>query len=607
MMLWLLAVLAGSAAAVAQYRFGVRANAPLPLALRASVYTIALALLFDAPIGPASSVGHYVALDASASWQVAGNAALWAKARTAAENAGGDTLLLLGDSLRVGVAPVAPMDGASRVAPLVERVLGAGRPVVLVTDGRIDDAARLAELPGGSRVIALDGAGARDAALVSIDGPAAVVAGDTAEFAIVVSGGAAGAAAGRVELTLAGLSIGGAAIDSLAPYAEREVKLRSAIGGEPGFRLLRAVVTSAGDAIARNDTLTASLEIARGASAVFVSTAPDVDAREALAVLRGTLAVPTRGYLRVAPGQWRVEGSLASVTEAEVRRTLSEAPLAFLHGDTAIFGAPRALTHGALALMAPSGRSEEYYAMSAPPSPLAAALGALPWDSLPPVEVGDPSKDAEWTAVTVRRARRFDERPMISGVSSPRRIVVIHASGMYRWRLRGGRSAEAFTAIWGSVFDWMTGDATDNRAARPASPWVRAGEPVRWRRGSPRDTTATVVLRPRSAAPSNAAPGSANPQADTLTLHFAGATGIAETAPLAPGVYDLRSASGDGLLVVNASAEWLPRKPSVVSGAIGGGAPSDRAPRARMAWWLYAVLLGALCGEWVLRRKIGLR
>ncbi|NBW65427.1 hypothetical protein EBR44_06625 [bacterium] len=457
MMLWLLAVLAGSAAAVAQYRFGVRANAPLPLALRASVYTIALALLFDAPIGPASSVGHYVALDASASWQVAGNAALWAKARTAAESAGGDTLLLLGDSLRVGVAPVAPMDGASRVAPLVERVLGAGRPVVLVTDGRIDDAARLAELPGGSRVIALDGAGARDAALVSIDGPAAVVA-----------------------------------------------------------------------------------------------------------------------------------------------------------GDTAIFGAPRALTHGALALMAPSGRSEEYYAMSAPPSPLAAALGALPWDSLPPVEVGDPSKDAEWTAVTVRRARRFDERPMISGVSSPRRIVVIHASGMYRWRLRGGRSAEAFTAIWGSVFDWMTGDATDNRAARPASPWVRAGEPVRWRRGSPRDTTATVVLRPRSAAPGNAAPGSgspgsASPHADTLTLHFAGATGIAETAPLAPGVYDLRSASGDGLLVVNASAEWLPRKPSVVSGAIGGGAPSDRAPRARMAWWLYAVLLGALCAEWVLRRKIGLR
>jgi len=240
--------------------------------------------------------------------------------------------------------------------------------------------------------------------------------------------------------------------------------------------------------------------------------------------------------------------------------------------------------------------------MAAPPSPLAAALGTLPWDSLPPVEVGDPSKDAEWTAVTVRRARRFDERPMISGVSSPRRVAVIHASGMYRWRLRGGRSAEAFTAVWGSVFDWMTGDATDSRAARPATPWVRAGEPVRWRRGSPRDTSATVILRPRSVAPRNA-----NPHADTLTLQFAGATGIAETTPLAPGVYDLHSGSGDGLLVVNASAEWLPRKPSVVSGAIGGGAPSDRAPRARMAWWLYALLLGALCGEWVLRRKVGLR
>ena len=602
MMLWLLAALAGSAAAVTQYRFGVRANARLPLVLRASVYTMACALVLDAPIGPASSVGHYVALDASASWQVAGNGALWSKARAAAEGAGGDTLLLLGDSLRVGPIPTAPTDGASRVAPLVERVLGAGRPVVLVTDGRLDDAARLAELPAGSRVIALDGSGTRDAALVSLDGPSAVVAGDTVEFVIVVRGGAAGAAAGRVELTLSGASIGGTAIDAVAPYAEREVKLRTAIGGEPGFRLLRAVVTSAGDAIARNDTLLASLEVARGASAVFVSTAPDVDAREAVAVLRGTLAVPTRGYLRVAPGQWRTEGSLAAVSEADVRRAFGEASLAFLHGDTAIFGAPRTLTHGSLALMAPSGRTEEYYAMSAPPSPLAASLGALPWDSLPPVEVGEPSRDAEWTAVTVRRARRFDERPMISGVTSPRRIAVVHATGMYRWRLRGGASADAFTALWGSVFDWMTGEATDDRVARPATPWVRAGEPVRWRRGTPRDTSATVILRPRGGSA-----GTAAVRADTLTLHFTGATGTAETAPLAAGVYDVHSSSGEGLLVVNASAEWLPRKPTVVSGAIGGGAPSDRAPRARMAWWLYALLLGALCAEWVLRRKVGLR
>jgi hypothetical protein len=558
-------------------------------------------LLLDAPIGPTSSVGHYVALDASASWQVAGDAALWTKARAAAEGAGGDTLLLLGDSLRTGSAPTMPTDGASRVAPLVERVLGAGRPVILVTDGRIDDPARLAELPAGSKVIALDGAGARDAALVSLDGPAAVVAGDTAEFSVVVSGGAAGASAGKVDLTLAGASIGSAAIDSLAPYAEREVKLRTAIGGDAGFRLLRAVVTSAGDQVARNDTLMATLEVARGASAVFVSTAPDVDAREALAVLRGTLAVPTRGYLRVAPGQWRVDGALTAVPEAEVRRALAEAPLAVLHGDTALFGAPRALTRGALTLMSPSGRSEEYYAMSAPPSPLAPALGALPWDSLPPVEVGEPSKDAEWTAITVRRARRFDERPMISGVSTPRRIAVMHASGLFRWKLRGGSSAEAFTAVWGSVFDWMTGDATDNRAARPATPWVRAGEPVRWRRGSPRDTSAVVTVRARGATAATTA------RVDTLTLHFAGATGIAETAPLSSGIYDVRSSSGDGLLVVNASAEWLPRKPSVASGAIGGGAPSDRAPKARLAWWLYAILLGALCTEWVLRRKIGLR
>ncbi|MEI6467100.1 MAG: hypothetical protein WCQ89_20405 [Verrucomicrobiota bacterium] len=60
-------------------------------------------------------------------------------------------------------------------------------------------------------------------------------------------------------------------------------------------------------------------------------------------------------------------------------------------------------------------------------------------------------------------------------------------------------------------------------------------------------------------------------------------------------------------IVVNASAEWLPRRPSVRSGAIGAAPPGDRAPRARAAWWLYALILTALCVEWMSRRKVGLR
>jgi hypothetical protein len=198
--------------------------------------------------------------------------------------------------------------------------------------------------------------------------------------------------------------------------------------------------------------------------------------------------------------------------------------------------------------------------------------------------------------VTSRRARRMDERPLVSGSSKPRRVVVVSAAGLWRWKFRGGRSADAFTALWGSVFDWLTGDATDSRAAHPATAWVRAGEPVRWRRGSARDSIATVVVR--------AADGR---HADTLQLRFAGETGVADTPPLAAGVYETHTAGGDGLLVVNASAEWLPRRPNVRSGAVGSAPASDRAPRARTLWWLYAIALVALCTEWVLRRKVGLR
>ena len=597
MLIWIFALAAGSALAFVQYRFGGAADAALPRALRAVALVIVLALLFDAPGGPSRRVRPYAALDASASWVAAGDSALWRRAVQSADSVGADTLLLVGDSVRAGRAPATPTDRTTRVAPLVERALGAGRAVVFVTDGRVDDPERLADLPAGSRVVALDGTARLDAAVASVDGPSAAVVGDTVEFNTVIAAGGAGSHAGRISLLQGAATVATATVDALASYEERTVRLRTQVGGAPGARLFRLVLATDGDALAANDTLTFVLDVARGASAVFVSSAPDEDARYALDVLRGTLAVPTRGYFRVAPGRWVQDGSLSPIGEAEVRRTVAEAPLAIMHGDTAVFGAPRSLTRGALALVAPPAqKGDDFYATGAPPSPLLPALGGLPWDSLPPVETGAAPRDAEWVAVTARRARRMDERPLVSGSLKPRRVVVVSAAGLWRWKFRGGRSADAFTAVWGSIFDWLTGDETDARAAHPVTPWLRSGEPVRWRRGSPRDSTATVVVRASGAG-----------RADTLRLRFAGETGVAETPPLAPGVYETHTTGGDGLLAVNASAEWLPRRPMVRSGAVGSAPAADRAPRARTVWWLYALAIAALCAEWVLRRKVGLR
>jgi hypothetical protein len=371
-------------------------------------------------------------------------------------------------------------------------------------------------------------------------------------------------------------------------------------GGE-GPAVVRVVIATAGDAEPRNDTLALGVDLSRAASAVFVSTSPDFDARYALSVLRGALAVPTRGYFRVAPGAWRVDGSLAPVTEADVRRAFREAPVAILHGDTAVFGPPRSASLGPLALIAPPvGDQGEWYAAAAPPSPFAAALGGLPFDSLAPISVSATPPGGQWRALEARRGREDDRRAVVAGSDTPRRVVIVAASGLWRWRFRGGASADAFTAVWGSIFDWLAAERADRRAAVPEGAVLRAGEPVRWHRGSATDSLVVVALRRIGGANDSA-------RVDSLTLHFGSESTLLESPPLPAGIYEATVRGGTTLLAVNASREWLPRAPRVQSGATGGGVPLDTAPRLRSQGWVYGLLLLCLCGEWVVRRRKGMR
>ena len=76
---------------------------------------------------------------------------------------------------------------------------------------------------------------------------------------------------------------------------------------------------------------------------------------------------------------------------------------------------------------------------------------------------------------------------------------------------------------------------------------------------------------------------------------------------MARGVYDVRTTGGTSVLVVNPSREWIPNRARVKAGAIGGGAVAGLATRVRALWWIYLALVGALCGEWIVRRSLGLR
>jgi hypothetical protein len=599
--LWLLAIAAGVAGALLQYGWGSRRRVlatPLPALLRAVVFTLVVALLLDAPSGPSRVSPPWVALDASASMLRGGDSAAWRAAVDTARAARADSIFLFGDSLRAGPVPARPADRASDADPVLQRALATGRPVVVVTDGELPLAAELRQLPAGSRVALVAHAPRPDAAVVALDVPRAVVAGDSVEARVTMAADGAGAGAGTAALLFDGHVLATTRTDPLGAYEQREVDFRVPIAAGEGPALVSAVVAVPGDAEPGNDTLAVGLDVSRQPGAVFVSTSPDYDARYALAVLRGALALPTRAFYHLSPGNWRVDGSFAPATEAEVRSAFRDAPVAILHGDTTIFGPPREATRAPLALMVPTtGDGNEWYAADAPVSPLSGALAGVPWDSLPPLLVGAaPEPRGQWRGLDVRRGREALTRAIIAGDDAPRRVVIVAASDLWRWQFRGGVSADVFTALWGSIFDYLASQRSDRRAAVPDARLFRAGEPIYWRRGAPGDSAVTVVLARRGGR-----------GGDTLHLRFTPGSATTRSAGLAAGVYDVSEAGGSAVLAVNASAELVPVQPRAAAGRIGGTPPRGAAPSARDAGWVYLLLVLVLCGEWLLRRRAGLR
>jgi hypothetical protein len=595
---WFIAAIVGMAAAALAY---ARLRAPAPVwrfalaALRAAALTLALALLLDAPLGRPRAAAPAVFVDVSLSMSRE-NAPLARAAWDSARAIRPDSVLAFGDTVRSGDPGMAATDALSRVRPVVERTMAAGRPAVLITDGEVQDSSALDALVSGSRIVVLARPARQDAALVAMDAPRAAIEGDSLGIKLTVAAGASGAAAGTLTLQLEQQALGRWPLEAMSPWGERQFDVRVRAAGAQGAAILRAIVASPGDAEPRNDTLAATIELSRAASAVFVSTSPDQDARFAIAVLRGTLALPTRGFLRIAPGMWRNEGSLTPVTEAEVRTSLRDAPVAILHGDTMIFGPPRSATLGPLALLVPSESEEgEWYAVATPVSPLSGALAAIPLDSLPPVAAGSPAA-GDWTAVEVRRGREAMRRAVVVGRDEPRRVVTVTGSGFWRWRFRGGASADAYAALWGGIFDWLAAERADRRSAVPEESSIRSGQAIRWRRGSAADSAVRVVIQPRAVG-----------RPDTLTLRFGAGNAVQETRPLPAGIYDVLVPGGRTVLAVNPSAELLPSRPRLQSGRVGSRSHVDDARRARNKGVLYVLVVLLLCAEWIARRRLGLR
>lgn len=599
MVSWLLAVLAGFAAAGVQYgrRLPPRAMVA-PALLRGAAVLLLVAALTGAPLPRAPAPAPESVFDASESWRRARDDGGWRAARDSARAAGAP-VLRFGDSLR-GDTGDPPRDHASALRPAVDAAAARGRAVVVVTDGELDDPDVVDRLPAGSRLIVLPAPDRPDLAVAALEAPPALAVGDTARITVTVVSGAGGSAPATLALWLEARRVGGAELPASPPYTERSVAMAAVLPSGAGRAVLRAVLTSARDAEPRNDTLAVGVDITGTPAAVFVSTAPDYDAREALAALRGVTALRARGFVRVAPGAWRAEGTLAPVAADAVREAVREAPLVVLHGDTAVFGAPRSLTRGALLLFVPALASDgDWFASAAPGSPLTSALASLPFDSLPPLDVtATRPRGEEWTGLVARRGGvAGDVRPVLVGWDGPPRVAFLGASGLWRWRFRGGVRAAAYAGLLGSLYDWLAEGGRDRRAAVPDGTPVRAGLPVRWRRGAPADSVVRLDLARRDAPP----------RRFSVMLHFAPGATVAESDPLPEGVYDVSAPGGPSLLVVNRSREWLPRRPTVRSGPVGSAPAAGALRSARDQGWLYLLVVVLLCGEWTLRRRQGLR
>ena len=635
MIRWFVALALGAGAAWLAYHRAGRPSigdgqgrsrlATLLLALcRAGAVAVVAALLFGAPAGRPRPLEPLLAVDVSASLRRAAGEdsgrvrqwRTWLRDTLAAVPAGAP-LVAVGDSVREvprsALQQWVPRDQASRVRPAVDQAAAMGRPLWVLTDGALDDPEALADAPPGSRVITVPTEARVDAAIADLSAPLTAAAGDSVEVTVTVQAGAAPVDGGTVQLRLDGTPVATMELSPLGVMAANRLSRRVPLPRGAKAVRLEAVLEAASDLEPRNDTLATVVDVLDRPAAVFVSTAPDLDVREVLTVLRGTLDIPTRAYLRLAPGVWRTEGSLAPVSEADVRQRARGAGVLFVHGDTSwLAETGRSALPAARAFWTPAPpsaaarpgqvvRAAEWYVDPPPGSPLQPAFGALPVESLPPIALPTlPSVAWAAGAVPILMARLGKQGAPFPVVRlrevAGGREVRVTGSGFAGWSLRGGRARDAFTALWGATFDWLAAGRGDLRAARPANGATRAGEPILWRRGGS-DSAVAVTLRPMGA---DAAPI----RRDTIT--FRGGATETESPPLPPGRYAVEAPGGSSLLVVNPSREWVPRPVSRAAASAAVTATSD-APRLADAGWPFLLALVLLSAEWIGRRFGGHR
>jgi hypothetical protein len=537
-----------------------------------------------------------VLLDASLS--MGGPGGRWTEARDSAQRWG--EVRPFGDER--ASADTAPARGRSLLAPALLAASVSDRSIIVVTDGEIEDAADLPpDLVARSGIRVFPRRSRPDLAITSLTGPARVTAGDSIplDFQIDAVGDSAPDTV-AIEVT-----------SGSSRLTSRTIRLRNGAGREhivlpsgplgAGDHLLRVALAHWTDAEPRTDARLHLVSVAATPGVVLLAGSADWDSRFLYRTLREVAQLPVRGYVRLDADRWRSMTSLEIVPAAQVRQAARRSDLLILKGNMEGL-AEGSSARGIWSWPAGQGRDSaiggDWYFTPSDASPLAGAFVGQPVDSFPPAIQLWPIQPlpGAWVALNAQLGRRGTPRPAVLGWDSGRvRRVAVGVDGLWRWAFRGGSSEQSYRALIAAATSWLLGGVDSTRgSARPVRAVVPNGRPVlfEW-------------IGPGAAMPLPVAwSGTTAQRTDTLRFDGSGRASVW----LDPGEYRYRLTGGGGgsIAVEQYSEELLPHPVTLASHSPRTVQPEGRTA-ARDWIWLFGLCLAALSGEWLARRRLGLR
>ncbi len=596
--------------------------------------------------------GALVLLDVSASMglpSLPGGSSRFDSARALLAGLQSERILAFGDRPAFLQDDALPTPSAARslLAPAIEAAGLAGfDSVVVVSDGGWDDpeaALELAERMGlGVREQRVASSAWR-IGLHDASAPERVNAGDTVRlsFEIVtggvrdpaperadVPGGADAPRSDSVRVLLRGPDVElevGVGVPDAGRSSRGEIRWPAAAvspGVASEWRSYELSLAEGADPYGAADRLSLLVEVtSEAADAVLVSEAPDWEPSFLLPLLERMTSGGAHAYVRVGPDRYlRLGTEPIQVDEAAVRRAVLAARLLAVQGSSGDLPAwlssalqrhPRKLVlstgpgdvPGIAATPDTRLDGEWYPEQPATSAPTSALLSGLQLAELPPIrDVLLLGGSWEWASLMSRRDRRGEARPLAAaGRGGGARWALVVGSGYWRWAFRGGEARRVYEGLFGGIAGWLL-EGVQRRAVDLAEVPTSV-TPARWR-VEPGITDLAITVY-----------DSAGRTVWARRWDEPEALVTGPSLPAGPASFEAVGESPDGRLkierplVVRAGSAELEPKPwrrEVALPASDRGVEGEP-PRRSRAIWPFALAIVLFGGEWIWRRRIGLR